>query len=58
MELQEREFSEMNYTPVVAFDPGDRTGKLPLPPPPSILITLTFSYHLGIYRWKSSLTFS
>ena len=36
-------------TPVIAFDLKDGTGIHPLSPPQSILIPLSFSYHLGIY---------
>lgn len=55
MELQKREFSEMNYIPIVAFDLGDRPGMQLLPPPPSILITLTLGYHLGFRGVKADL---
>lgn len=45
----------MNYTHVVAFDLRDKTDSQRFPPPPSVPMTLTFSYHLGIYFYKSTL---
>lgn len=53
MELQKREASEMNHTSVVTFGLENKTQ--PLPPPLSTLMTVTFSYHLGIYLCKSTL---